>query len=110
MASVVVGATLTECIYTAVSVTALSNFMIHENWDSRHSRLQTLAAFAEQERSVPNAISTREGRGTFLHVSGWFQKSPSGTMKYSVVVPGWRKGFWQSAQLCQEQCHGFTKV
>jgi hypothetical protein len=33
-----------------VSVTALSNFMIHENkvqnWDSRHSRLQTQAAFA----------------------------------------------------------------
>ena len=51
MASVVVGATLTECIYTAVSVTALSNFMIHENWDSRHSRLQTLAAFAERFRN-----------------------------------------------------------
>jgi hypothetical protein len=40
VASVVVGATLAECIYAAVSVAALSNFMIHENGDS----LRSLAA------------------------------------------------------------------
>ena len=34
-----------------------------------------VAAFAERERSVPNAISTREGtRELSFHVSGWFQK------------------------------------
>ena len=77
MASVVVGATLTECIYTAVSVTALSNFMIHENWDSRHSRLQTLAAFAERFRNqgldsyVSNVFGQTGPAGGPLAPSRW---------------------------------------